>query len=164
MKKRLKKKGKINGKLLILSFVAVYASAFIGSLLTTSAVNSSWYQSVKPSITPPNWVFPLAWNILFFMIFVSLYLSLVSVKKKSLRLELKIAFGVNLLLNILWSFFYFFLKKPNFAFFELILFWLSIIAMIYTTSKINKKSAWLLLPYFLWVSFAGILNYLSIFK
>lgn len=163
MKKEVKKKVKINWKLLILSFAVVYATAFIGSLLTMNSVNSSWYQSIKPSITPPNWVFPIAWNILFFLISLSLYLSLVSAKKK-FRLKLEIVFGVNLLLNIFWSFFYFFLKKPVFAFFDLILLWLSIIAMIYIAAKADKKSALLLFPYLLWVTFAGILNYLSAFR
>ena len=128
-----------------------------------NSVNSSWYESIRPSITPPNWVFPVVWNILFFLIAISLYLSLITVKDKTLKLKLKIVFGINLFLNVLWSFFYFYLKKPDFAFFELIFLWLSIISMIYITWKINKKSAWLLVPYLLWVSFAGILNYLSAF-
>jgi len=159
----MKKRTKINWKILLLSFLFVYSAAFIGSLLTFSAVNSSWYETIKPSITPPNWVFPLVWNILFFLISLSLYLSIISVRKNSLKLKIKLSFGINLFLNVLWSLFYFALRKPAFAFIDLILLWISILPMIYFTCKTNRKSAWLLIPYLLWISFAGFLNYLSVF-
>jgi len=167
MKKRVKKKSKcnfkINWKLFILSFLVVYFTAFIGSLLTMDSVNSSWYESIRPSITPPNFVFPVVWNILFFLIALSLYFALSSVKNKKLELQLKIVFGINLLLNVTWSFLFFYLKNPTLAFFDLILLFFSIIPMIYVAWKINKTSAWLLIPYPIWISFAGILNYLIAF-
>jgi tryptophan-rich sensory protein len=158
---------KISWKFLILSFVVVYAVAFAGGVFTSKGVNSFWYLTVKPSITPPNWVFPVVWNILFFLIAVSLYLVLVhkeNKKGKSARLKAEIAFSINLVLNFLWSFLYFYLRNPTLAFFDLILMWLSIAAMIYFSYKISKKTAWLLVPYLLWVAFAGVLNYLSAFK
>jgi benzodiazapine receptor len=158
MKKRLKK----NWKVLIVSLVAVYVVAFIGSLFTSSQTNSQWYLSVKPSITPPNFVFPIVWNILFFLIALSLFFAWTSAKKKS-KIKIALVFGINLLFNVLWSVLFFKFKKPNFAFFELILLWISILVMIFTTWKINKKSALLLIPYLLWVSFAGFLNYLIAF-
>jgi translocator protein len=155
-------KKRINFKILVLSFIIVYSFAFLGSILTLKSVNSEWYDSIKPSITPPNWVFPVIWNILFFLIALSLFLSLTKAKNKNLKWKIKSIFGINLSLNVLWSFFYFYLKQPLYAFFDLILLWLSIIFMIYLVWKINKKSAWLLVPYLLWVTFAGVLNYLSI--
>jgi len=153
---------KINWKTLIISFVIVYLVAATGSIFTSQNVNTDWYQTIKPSITPPNWVFPVVWNFLFFLIAVSLFLSWISAKNKISKIKIGIAFGTNFLLNIIWSFLYFGLKNPLYAFFDLILLWLSIAGMIYITRKVNKKAAWLLVPYFLWVSFAGILNYLSI--
>lgn len=157
------KKVKLNWKIFLLSFLAVYSVALIGSLFTTNTVNSSWYETIKPSITPPNWIFPIVWNILFFLIAFSLYLSIISVKKKSLKNKIKLFFGINLFLNTSWSFFYFFLKQPIPAFFDLILLWISIFGMICFSYRANKKSAWLLVPYLLWITFAGILNYLSAF-
>jgi tryptophan-rich sensory protein len=162
MKKRAFKI-RLNWNILISCLVIVYFTAFVGSLMTMNTVDSLWYQSIRPSITPPSFVFPLVWNILFFLIFVSMYISLTSAKKEKIVLKLKIVSVINLLLNMSWSFFFFFLRKPGLAFFELILLWFSIIAMIYVFYKVNKKSAWLLVPYLLWVSFAGILNYLSAF-
>ena len=74
-----------------------------------------------------------------------------------------LVYGANFLLNIFWSVLYFGLKNPVASFFELKLLWLSILVMIFVTYKINKISSYLLTPYLLWVSFAGVLNYLSAF-
>jgi len=155
---------KINWKNLIVSFIVVSATAFLGSLFTSKGVESFWYWTVRPSITPPNWVFPIAWGILFFLIFLSLYISLTNAKDKKISSRIELVFGINLILNFLWSFLFFGLRSPLFAFADLILLWLSIFAMIFVTKKISKKASWLLIPYLLWVSFAGVLNYLSLFK
>lgn len=153
---------KIKWKSLFLSFILVYSVALIGSIFTSQGTNSDWYNSIRPSITPPNWVFPIVWNILFFLLAISLYLVIINVKK-SMKQKIYIFFGINFILNISWSVFYFFLRNPAIAFVNLIALWVSIISLIYFTSKVNQKSAWLLVPYLLWVSFAGVLNYLSIF-
>ncbi len=147
---------KINWKVLIFALILVYLVAFTGSLFTSS--NSDYYETVKPSITPPNYVFPIVWNILFFLIALSLYFSLTESKNN----KIITLFSINFLLNILWSFFYFYLQNPLLALVDLILLWFSILILIFSTYKISKKASYLLWPYFLWVSFAGILNYLSI--
>jgi translocator protein len=152
-------KKKINWKVLIASLLIVFGTALIGSIFTSQNTSSEWYQSIKPAITPPNYVFPIVWNILFFLIAISLYLSWTNTKNKK---PIIIVFGINLILNALWSYLYFGIQRPDLAFIELIVLWLSITAMIYTTYKINKISSYLLIPYLLWVSFAGILNYLTI--
>ncbi len=158
----MKRGMKINWKVLILCFVIVYGIAFIGSFFTSGNVDGQWYSDIKPSITPPNYIFPIVWNILFFLIVLSLYIAWMKSKKKQKKI-VAIVFGINLFLNTFWSYLFFELKKPNYAFFELILLWFSILSMIFVTRKIDKKSAWLLVPYLLWVSFAGILNYLIAF-
>ena len=162
--KQRKKRGKvnrINWKVLILCLIITYAVSLIGSLSTSEAVKSEWYKSIKPSITPPNWIFPVVWTILFFLIALSLYFIWVSKKQKE-KNKIIINYGINFVLNILWSFFYFGLKSPLQAFFVVILLWISILYLIIFDWKINKKSSYLLIPYLLWVSFAIILNYLSI--
>lgn len=158
MKKRL------NLKVLIVCLIIVYLVAFLGSLFTSpnTGPDSEWYQSTRPSITPPNWVFPVVWNVLFFLIAVSLYLSWTNTGSSKKKKTIAWVFGINLFVNFLWSVLYFGLKNPAFAFIDLIAIWFSILGMIYITYKINKISSYLLIPYFLWVSFAGVLNYLSI--
>ena len=151
---------KINWKVLIVSLLIVYAIAVIGSLFTAGNTDTEWYESIKPSITPPNLVFPVVWNILFFLIALSLYFAWTAGKEKK---KIIIFYGINFLLNILWSFLFFSWKRTRMAFFGLILLWLSILYLIIFTYKKDKKAAYLLIPYLLWVSFAGILNYLIAF-
>lgn len=153
---------KINWKVFIVSLIIVYLCAFIGSIFTSTNVDSEWYNSVRSSLTPPNWVFPVVWNILFFLISLSIYFSWTCAKNEKIKKKIILFFGINLILNILWSVFYFGMKNPLFGFFDLILIWISILGLILFTYKISKTASYLLIPYFLWVSFAGILNYLSL--
>ena len=158
----MKKRVKIHWKVLIICLAIVYGVAFLGSVFTSGNTGSEWYQGIKPAITPPNYIFPIVWNILFFLIALSLYSAWIKAKKKQKKI-IALVFGINFFLNALWSYLFFGLKKPNYSFFELIILWFSIISMILITKKIDKKSAWLLIPYLLWVSFAGVLNYLIAF-
>jgi len=103
----------------LISILIVFAVAFIGNSFTARVVQSAWYESIKPAITPPNWVFPIVWNILFFLIATSMYLAWIHSKKASKRI-VAWEFGVNLFLNGLWSYLFFGLKQPLYAFFALI--------------------------------------------
>lgn len=151
---------KINWKVLIISLVVVYAVAFIGSIFTSPNTDSEWYESVRPSITPPGWVFPVVWNVLFFLIALSLYFAWVGGKK--VRGKIALVFGINFALNILWSVLYFGMRRPDLAFYEIFVLIVSIISMIYVAGKVDKKAGWLLVPYLLWVCFASVLNYLTV--
>jgi tryptophan-rich sensory protein len=150
---------KLNLKVLLICILVVYSTAFIGSLFTSSSTGSQWYLDNKPDITPPNYVFPIVWNILFFLIALSLYFAWMKSKKKQKK-KIAIVFGINLILNIIWSLLFFTLQKPLLAFAELIILWASIWIMIFTVRKISKTSMWLLVPYLVWVMFAGVLNLL----
>ena len=152
---------KINWKILISCLIVVYLVAFIGSIFTSQNTNSEWYLSIRPSITPPSYVFPIVWNILFFLIALSLYLCWTSSIKKS---TIILFFGLNFFFNILWSVFYFSLKNPLFAFLDILLLLLSTLLLLKLSYKLNKKAFYLVIPYFLWLVFATILNYLSIHK
>lgn len=153
---------KFSWKIFVICLVLVYLIAFIGSIFTSEKTNSSWYENIKPDITPPNYVFPIVWNILFFLIGVSLYTAWTNSKIKHKK-KIALVFGINFFLNILWSIFYFGLENPKLAFAEITVLWFSILAMIFTTWKISRRASYLLIPYLLWVSFAIILNYLSAF-
>ncbi len=159
--KILELQNKHHWKPFIISVIIVFAVAALGNLFTAKVVDTPWYESIRPALTPPNWVFPVVWNILFFLIAVSLYLSWIHSKKDEKKIVAG-EFGVNLFLNALWSFLFFGLKSPLFAFVCLIFLWVSIISMIYVTWKINRKASYALVPYLLWVSFAGVLNFLII--
>ncbi len=149
---------KRNWKVLVISLLVVYAAAFIGSIFTTGNTNSTWYTENKPSFTPSNFIFPIVWNILFLLIALSLYLAWINAEKKEKK---KIAwiFAINLVLNALWSFLFFTMKNPFLAFIDLLLIFATIILMIWITGRISRKASWLLVPYLIWVAFAGILNF-----
>jgi translocator protein len=154
---------KIKYRVLISCILIVFLIAFIGSLFTSGNTNSEEYFNNKPSITPPNYVFPIVWNVLFFLIALSLYFAWIKIKNKNQRKKLAFIFGINLMLNAFWSYLFFELQKPTLALIELIFLWITIIGMIYIAGKIDKKAGWLLVPYLIWVSFAGFLNFAWIF-
>ena len=149
---------KINWKFLIIAFIVVHLAAIFGSQFTTTG---DWYESVKPSITPPSYVFPIVWTILFILISVSFYFVLISKGKE--RNKTILFFVINIFLNGLWSYLFFGLHNPVFAFYDLIALWITILGMIYYSYRLNKLASYLLIPYLLWVSFAGVLNYLIAF-
>lgn len=158
MKSRLK-----NFWLLLFSLVLVSLVAYLGSTLTTPSINS-WYAAInKPSFNPPNYIFSPVWTILFILMAIAFFLILKACltngqDKKYFRAAY-LSFGAQLLLNVYWSFLFFFTHEPGLAFFGLISLWSMIVVNIYYFSKIKKVAAYLLLPYLLWVTFAGVLNY-----
>ena len=67
-------------------------------------------------------------------------------------------FAVNALLNVLWSELFFTVKRPDWALAEVVPFWLSILALILVLWPVSRDAGWLLMPYLVWVLFAGCLN------
>lgn len=149
---------KINIKKLIVSISIPLLAGFLGSFFTSSAVND-WYLVInKPTWNPPSWVFAPVWTTLFIMMGLALYLVWNSKKSKSVRSALNI-FAVQMVLNILWSVFFFGLGNFWLAFAEIVVLWFMILFTIISFSKINKIAGWLLIPYIAWVSFASYLNF-----
>jgi tryptophan-rich sensory protein len=144
---------------LIISIIVCQLAGFIGSLFTTPNINT-WYATLtKPSFNPPNWVFSPVWTTLFLLMGISLYLIWKQgFEKKNVKNAILI-FGIQLILNILWSILFFGLQNPLLAFIEIIILWLAILFTILVFYRIKKSAAYLLIPYILWVSFAAILNF-----
>ena len=141
-------------KLFISIFLPFLASA-IGGLFTASSV-STWYVTLnKPSFNPPSWIFGPVWTILYLLMGISLYL--VWIKKYSKPAF--VVFGLQLVLNALWSILFFGLNVPLYAFIEIVFLWVAILMTIIYFYRINRTSAYLLIPYILWVSFATVLNF-----
>lgn len=127
------------------------------SALLTSGNMQLFEEINKPPFSPPGWLFPVVWTILYALMGVSLYLVTETITRKNLQPAL-IAFAVQLLLNFFWSIIFFNARAYLFAFIWLILLWVAIIANIYLFYGINKNAAKLLIPYLVWVTFAGYLN------
>jgi translocator protein len=149
---------RIEWKVFIASLAIVFAVAYIGSIFTDTG---EWYQSVKPAITPPDYVFPVVWTILFYFITLSLYYAITSPKGKYEK-QIGFLFGINFLFNIFWTFFYFKMHNPVYAFVDIILLIVSIISLMAFCWKIDRRASVILIPYLLWVCFAAVLNYLTI--
>ncbi len=152
---------KINNTFRFVIAIAVFeAAGIIGAVFTTPAIQSGWYlELVKPALNPPAWVFGPVWTTLFALMGIAAFLVW---KKGSDRKDVKIALGIflgQLVLNTLWSIIFFGLHSPGGALIEIILLWLAILATIIAFAKISKPAALLLMPYILWVSFAGYLNF-----
>ncbi|MEK7551197.1 MAG: TspO/MBR family protein [Patescibacteria group bacterium] len=129
----------------------------LGSYFTVSQI-PTWYAFLqKPSFSPPNYIFAPVWTTLYFLMGLSLFLVLEEKLKKH-RNKIIILFAIQLLLNFTWSFVFFGLHSPVFAFINIAMLWGSIILLIYEFWKYSKPASLLLVPYLLWVSFASILN------
>lgn len=144
---------------LIISIIIPLAIGFTSGFFTSTGAGS-WYQTIqKPSWNPPDWIFGPVWTTLFILMGIALYFvwkSDAGVKIKNYALFL---FAVQLVLNFFWSFIFFRQQEPGWAFLEIVILWLLILLTIFAFAKISNLSAWLLVPYISWVSFASILNY-----
>lgn len=127
-----------------------------------SGSNEAWYQSLdRSALTPPNWVFPVAWTILYILMGVSVGL-LQGMRSIYTRL-LYMLFAAQLLFNILWTMFFFYLESPVLAFFDIILLDIFVVAYFVLAYMVYRISAWLIIPYILWLAFATYLNGYIIF-
>lgn len=134
---------------------------FTSSFFTMNSINSWYINLEKPFFNPPNWIFWPVWTILYIMIWLSFYL----VWKKwfwKQKNRLILIYSIQLFLNFLWSFSFFYFKSPLLWLINIILLLIFIILNIIEFYKSNKISWYLLIPYLLWVMFATILNF-SIF-
>lgn len=143
------------------ALVFIIGSELLGSIGTLATAPSipTWYAGiVKPSFNPPNWVFGPVWTTLFALMGYSAFLIYESGWKKKEVKKALTYFGIQFLLNILWSFIFFGANFLFTAFSEILLLWFFILLTIIKFYKIDKKAGLLLLPYLAWVAFAAYLN------
>ena len=130
----------------------------IGSAFTASAI-PAWYATlVKPSFSPPNWVFAPVWTLLYIM----MGLAAAIVWQKGLQNPVVrtalVVFLIQLILNLIWSFLFFGLRSPLYGLVDILFLWTMILVTIAQFSKVSTLAAALLIPYILWVTFATGLN------
>jgi tryptophan-rich sensory protein len=144
----------------IISVGVCLMSGVIGSFFTTPSI-PTWYTSLtKPSFNPPNWLFAPVWTTLFILMGMAAFIIWQKgLKKKGVKKAL-VFFLVQLIFNVLWSFLFFKFHSPFWALLDIAVLWIFILLTTIKFFKISKIAGILLIPYFLWVSFASILNYL----
>ena len=142
----------------IVSILIPQVAGLIGARFTTPQI-PTWYASLrKPVFTPPSAVFGPVWTLLFLLMGIALYLVWrrgIGVSEVKVAL---IAFGFQLVLNVLWSFLFFGLRSPFWGLVDILALFCAILLTIVLFFRISTTAGILLLPYLLWVSFASILN------
>lgn len=141
---------------LIAGAVFCIVLAIAGGVLTRL---TPWYDALrKPSWKPPDWAFGPIWTLVFVCLTFAIAYAW-SAADASQRPLMLWALAVNAALNIAWSGIFFVMKNPLLAMLELVIFWISIVALIYVLGSVSRTAALLLLPYICWVTAAGLLNF-----
>jgi benzodiazapine receptor len=143
---------------LLATLAVVLTAGGIAALATTRAT-PTWYQTLKkPSFDPPEWLFGPAWTLLYLMMAVAAWLVWKQgIGAPGVKLALAV-FLVQLILNALWSVFFFGLRSPLAGLVDIIVLWLAILATTIFFFRVSVPAGFLLLPYIAWVTFAAILN------
>lgn len=142
-------------KSLIISLLISLGVGFLSGIVTRGNVDIYKYL-VKPPFAPPSIVFPIVWTILYIFMGISSYLIYnSSSKEKSSALTI---YGIQLVLNFIWPIIFFLLNYRLISFVVIFILLITIIIMIIKFYKINKLSAYLQIPYLLWIIFASYLN------
>lgn len=143
---------------LIVSIVFCQCAGLIGAVFTSTAI-PSWYVTLnKPFFTPPNWLFAPVWITLYTLMGVAaFFIWRQGFQDRQVQRALSI-FGVQLILNALWSAAFFGLQSPLAGLIVIVILWLAIVLTILKFFPISKTAGLLIMPYILWVSFAAVLN------
>lgn len=137
--------------------LAVVAVAAIGGSMMTGVVRE-WYDTLpKPEWTPPDWVFGPVWTLLYTMMATAA--AIVWMEKDRDEICCPVwAFTIQLGLNLAWSVLFFGLRSPLLGFLDICLLWVAAGVTMTQFFLVSRTAGWLMLPYWLWVSFAAVLN------
>ena len=141
--------------LLVLLVGTIGAGALVGFLTQR---DSSFYETlIKPAFAPPGWVFPVAWTLLYAAMATAMWLVLRT--KVSERFILLGLYMAQLAVNLFWPYLFFVQQALGLAFFWLILLWMLACILLYQIFRVQRIAGYLLIPYQLWLTFAGVLNF-----
>jgi len=150
---------KFNPFALFISLVITLGIGFVASLVTRPQI-SGWYTTLaKPSFNPPPWLFAPVWTCIYIFIAIAAWLVWQQRDGSTNYLTARAVYVIQLALNFSWSIVFFGLHSIPGALLVIILLWLMIVLNVRWFGKFSKTASWLLLPYFLWVSFATLLNF-----
>lgn len=156
--KRVMSTNKVNIITFIIAIAIPLSVGFLSSYLTKDTMEQ-YQQLVQPEFAPPGWIFPIVWTILFVLMGVSSYIVYnEGIENSNVRNAL-LFYGIQLIVNFFWTIIFFGFELRGFAFIWLILLLVLIIITTVKFYRINKIAAYLMIPYIIWVSFAGVLNY-----
>ena len=154
-----KLKETVDWKLLIKNLAIPLLVGVVSGFATRSANEEFTATAVQPSFTPPPWVFPVAWTILYTLMGISAYLVANGNAAPIDKAKALAIYTYQLAVNFLWSIFFFNFEWYLFSFVWIILLWILVFLMIRSFFRISKLAAYLNIPYLLWITFAAYLNF-----
>lgn len=143
---------------LIILIVVCLGVGGLGAIATTPEIDT-WYRTLdKPSWNPPDFVFGPVWTTLYVLMAIAAWLVWKPAGFRAAAVPLSL-FAFQLGLNLLWSWIFFGMHRPGYAFAEIVVLWFAIAATTFTFLRHSKPAAWLMSPYLAWVTFATALNF-----
>lgn len=150
-------RGRHSARPIAVAAVLAICVAVLGGLSTDLG---DWYvQLRKPAWQPPDWLFGPAWTLIYALTAAAGVLAWRDCTTPARRRTVLALFGLNGFLNVFWSLLFFRLQRPDWALVEVPFLWLSVLVLMFGLAPRSRLAPWLLLPYLLWVAFAGVLNY-----
>ncbi|MDE6014623.1 MAG: tryptophan-rich sensory protein [Acetatifactor sp.] len=147
---------KIEWKKLIISIAIPLGIGILSSLLAPN-IPETYATLYKPPLAPQAWLFPVVWTILYVLMGVASYLIYQSPAGEERKIAL-FSYGLQLLVNLFWPVLFFRLEAYVTAFFWLALLWYLVFITFQKFTKINVVAGNLLIPYLVWLTYAGYLN------
>ena len=143
-------------KPLLISLVISLGVGGLSALLTQGSMEQ--YRNLKqPPLSPPGWVFPVVWTVLFVLMGIAAYL--VWMRDSTGRNGALALYGAQLFFNFFWTLIFFNLQNYALAFFWLLALWVLVFITAVLFFRISRPAGWLLAPYLVWIIFAGYLNF-----
>lgn len=128
----------------------------LGGVLTTIG---PWYRNLKkPSWQPPDWLFGPAWTLILGLAAWAAVLAWNGAPDDSSRQIIIVLYAANFICHFLWSPLFFTLRRPDWSLIEVVFLWASVLTLCIGLRPYSVLASWLIVPYFIWVSFAAILN------
>lgn len=144
----------------LLAFTVVIPLCIGGiSAMLTGDMMKEYFFLNKPPFSPPSWVFPVVWTILYVMMGFASYLVINSGADRTLIVRALVFYGVQLVMNFFWSILFFRYSLYLWAFIELLAMWVSIIITTVLFLRVSIPAGMLMIPYILWSTFAACLNF-----
>lgn len=152
------------GKKIIKLAICIAVPLAVGgvSALLTGDMMARFSEFEQPILSPPGWLFPVAWTILYILMGLASFFILQSKPANKVEKSGKVAwlviYGVQLAFNFMWSIFFFVWNMFSFALFWLLAMWVMILVLVFMANRHSQAAMWCMLPYALWATFAAYLN------
>ena len=127
-------------------------------LLTREATAAYGSTAVMPPLSPPAWLFPVAWTILYILMGIASYFVFTSDATADEKRQALTLYAVQLAVNFIWPLVFFNAGAYTAAAAVILLLWVLIIATAVSFFRISPTAGYLMIPYILWVTFAAYLN------